>query len=284
MKYGVVDVGSNSVRLMISVDGITQKKYVKITRLAEGMKDCLVQAESIERTKSAVYFFFEQAKTELVDKIFIFATAAVRRAKNASDFISAVKDLTGITVDVVSGEKEAEMGFLGALNGKDGGIIDIGGASTEIVAVKNGKNLFKKSLDIGVVKIKDNCGQDRAKIQEYIDKTIIDYGAIPRADYYGIGGTATSLAAIAQELDPYDPQKVDGYTLNKEKLKSIIDKLFLLSVEERKKIKGLQPERAEVIAGGACLIYSIMEYAKIDKIVVSEKDNLEGYLSLKMER
>lgn len=279
MKYGVVDIGSNSVRLMINKDGKTLYKLVKITRLAEGMGDeKILKAQSVDRTVSAVSFFKEKAHQENVDELFVFATAAVRMAKNKDYFVSELKKVTNLCVDVISGEDEAYFGGLGVLKGADGGVVDIGGASAEISVFNGDLQVYSKSLNIGVVKVKDVCGQDQEKAREFILEKISGYGLVPNAKFFGIGGTATSLASLALELDPYDPEKIDGYELSIEKIKQLSDLLYGLKIEDRAKLKGLQPERAEVIAGGALLMYEILNKLQAKSIVVSEGDNLEGYL------
>ncbi len=282
MKYSVIDIGSNSVRLMINLDGKTLYKLVETTRLAEGMgNERMLKSPSVDRTVSAVYFFVNKSRGEKVDKIYIFATEAVRKAVNSADFVKAVKDATGIAVDVISGEIEALIGRIGAVGTADGGIIDVGGASTEVTAVINGQTVYSKSLDLGSVKIKDACGQDREKASKLIDEKVETYGQIPKTEYFGIGGTATSLASVSMELEPYDPEMVHGYKLSVRTLERLVDKLYSLSVEEKRRLKGLQPARAEVISGGALLLLTVMKKIGIDYLIVSESDNLEGYLELK---
>jgi len=101
---------------------------------------------------------------------------------------------------------------------------------------------------------------------------------VPKTTFYAIGGTATSLSAICQRLDPYDPSKVHGYRLGLDEIKNLVDRLYSMTVEDRKKLKGLQPERAEVISGGALLMQKILEFLCVGQVVTSERDNLEGYL------
>ncbi len=282
MKYGVIDIGSNSVRLMISVDGQTIKKYVKTTRLAENMEaDNNLQAISIERTACAVSFFVNLAKEQCSDIIYIFATAAVRQAKNKEVFLSKVKELTGRDVDVIDGQFEAKLGAIGALNGKDGGIIDVGGASSEVLIIKDGQIVYSKSLNIGAVKLFNLCGQDKEKILEFVKNAVKEYGEIPPTTFYGIGGTATSLASMDLELVDYDVKLVHGHTISLEKLLRLRDKLLDMSLEEKRCLIGLQKERAEVIAGGVALIYEILNCANAQNIIISESDNLEGYLETK---
>ena len=285
MMFGVIDVGSNSVRLMISDGKNTIEKLAQTTRLAEGMgSGKVLQKASIERSVIAIAGFIEYAKNKDVDKFFVFATAAVRQAKNKQDFINAVKQSCRLDVDVVSGENEALFGLLGTLNGKNGAIIDVGGASSEIAVVENNKLIYSKSLPIGAVILRDNCGQDLEKGIDFVENTIKDYGVVPKSEFYSIGGTATSIASIMQELEPYAPTKTDGFKIYYNALFDLTNKLYSMTVEERRKLKGLQKERAEVIAGGALILLKIMEKIGAEYIIVSEKDNLEGYLMNKMER
>lgn len=275
---GVIDIGSNSVRLLIADGEKTVDKFVLITKLAEGLFAGKLQNESIKRTVNALSFFKDKAKEYNVKKLYAFATEAVRSANNKEDFLTVVKEHTGIEIEIISGEKEAQLGILGALNGQDGAIIDIGGASTEINVVKGGKTVYSKSVGIGVVRIENNCKQDEDKQSFYIEDKIKEFGEIPPSAFVGIGGTATSVASILQELEPYDRNKVHGYKVYKKDVLSLKDKLYGMTAEEKRNIKGLQKERAGTITGGVALLYKLMEKLKINSITVSESDNLEGYL------
>ena len=279
MKYGIIDIGSNSVRLMVSVDDKCLYKIVQTTRLGQGMSsDNLLQQDAIDRTVSAVCSFYNKAKDDGAEKIYAFATAAFRTANNSNLFLEKVFDCCWLKIDVVSGQKEAELGVLGALGYNDGGLIDIGGASTEIVVIKDKQTVYKNSINVGAVSLKDACGQDKDKINEYLDVFANEIKSIPSSTFVSIGGTATSLASIMQELEPYDPTKTHGYKINRSELIKTVDKLFKLSVEQKKKLKGLQPERAEIIAGGAYILSFLMDNLGVDVVTVSESDNLEGYL------
>ncbi|MCD8373417.1 MAG: hypothetical protein LUD27_08990 [Clostridia bacterium] len=284
MKIAVIDIGSNSVRLMIMADGKTLYKRISTTRLGEGVAITgKLSPEAIERSAMAVKNFADEAKEEGAEKLLIFATAAVRSASNGRQFTDRVFSLCGEKVDVVSGEDEAKLGISGALKGGVGGIIDVGGASTVIYLQKGGERLYSKSVDIGAVRLKDICGQDRRKLQIEIDKNLKKYGELDLSstEMYAVGGTATSLAAIKHGLKVYDPEIVDGTTLSLEDLKNMSDRLLSLTVEQRKLIQGMDLRRADVIAGGCLLLYSILLTFGAKKITVSESDNLEGYAMLK---
>ena len=285
MKYGVIDVGSNSVRLMIDDNGVGGlNKRVKTTRLSEGLGiEKIIKREPLVRTVNAIKEFVDIAKRENVDKLFVFATAAVRQANNRQEFIDAVKNNCDIEVEIISGEQEAKFGALGVLNGADGIVVDVGGASTEIIVVKNSNIVYSNSFEIGAVKLKDACGQDYSKNQELLNKIFnleIDNRGL---NVYAIGGTATSISAILMGLDVYDPYKIDGSIVEYKVLKELCRRLFITSIENRKQIKGLQKERAEIISNGALILQNAMEVLGVKRLIISEKDNLEGYLSYKTQ-
>ena len=150
--------------------------------------------------------------------------------------------------------------------------------------VKNGQAVFCKSIDLGVVKIKDAVGQDFDKVRQLVQEKIKEFGVVPESKFYGIGGTATSLAGILLELEPYDPSKVNGYEITIDCLEKLNEKLFSMTEEQKRNLKGLQPERAGVIAGGSAVILQILKMANAKCFTVSESDNLEGYLLYKLEK
>ena len=281
MKIAAIDIGSNSVRLMMWADGKTLYKTLNTTRLGEGLVSTGAMTQSaIARTAVAVRDFAARAKEEGAERVFAFATAAVRSASNRADFLKAVKAEAGIDVDVISGEEEARIGILGALGCGDGGIIDVGGASTEITLQRSGAHLYSHSANVGTVRLYDACGRDKAALSRYISGAIAEYGSVPAQGLtmYAIGGTATTMAAVALGLEKYDPSKTDGAQITLEQAGRMADMLLSLPVEDVKKVKGMEPRRADVIGGGCFLMCSIMSMLGADKIVVSEKDNLEGYV------
>lgn len=284
MKISAIDVGSNSVRLMVMADGKTLYKQLETTRLGEGLANSgVLKPEAIERTARAVQLFAAAAELNGAGTPYVFATASVRSASNGGDFVKRVKQLTGIDVDVISGEEEAACGITGALRGRDGGIIDLGGASTEITLQKGGKTVYSKSVNVGTVRLYDIAGQDRQALERAARTALKDYGNLSLAgtDMYGVGGTATSLAALFHELPAYDPKVVDGTVLTVGWLGSMAERLLSMPVEERKAMRGMDVRRADVIAGGCLLLHHILKRFGAEKLTVSESDNLEGYVLLK---
>lgn len=284
MKYAVADVGSNSVRLLIWSDGKTLYKGINTTRLGEGLAlSGELSLIAQERTLNAIVSYRDYALENGADKLYCFATAAVRSAKNGAEFVRLVKEKTGVEIDVLSGEAEAAAGLYGALEDRDGGIVDIGGGSTELTLQKKGKVVYTKSLDIGAVRLYDLCGRDRKKLDETILKKIEEYGEpFCEVPLCGIGGTATSLAALALGLKEYSSEKVQGYELTLPTLKNIVEQIFSVLPEELAETSCLPFKRAEIVGGGGMLLLRLMERLNLKKIEISERDNLEGYLLQKV--
>ena len=280
MKYGVIDIGSNSVRLLMASGGKTLYKDLNTTRLGEGLAlSGVLSAAAMYRTAFAVRDFKERALREGASDVFAFATAAVRAAQNGFAFVQLVKETAGLVVDVISGEEEAAIGLEGAIGGaSDGGIIDVGGGSTELTLCVGGSVARATSVDVGVVLLYDLCGRDREKLIRTAKEKISSFAGECTVPVFAIGGTATSLGALALGLMRYDPQKVDGYVLTAEKLDELIDGIFARSPEEIAAQSCLPLRRAEIVGGGAVLIREAMRLLELEQLTVSERDNLEGYL------
>ncbi len=278
-KTAVIDIGSNSVRLMMMADGKVLYKTLNTTRLGEGIASSpFLKDEAISRTASAVADFLSRARREGAADVYAFATAAVRSAENGTAFIGRVKELCGLDVEVISGEEEAEIGILGALGEKDGGIIDVGGASTEIIIRAGGAVIYKKSVNIGVVRLKDLCGAERDRLKAAAEKAVKEYGQVPEGiSMYAIGGTATTLAALTLDMRDYIPSKITGTVIGREQMRTLANRLTGMTAAEIALLPGVQPKRADVLGGGAVLFSVIMDKLNFPEIIVSDSDNLEGY-------
>ena len=277
-KYAVIDIGSNSVRLMLVANGKVLYKRLNTTRLGEGLaKTNRLNIDAIARTANAVCDFFTQAKSDGAEKVLAFATASVRSATNGAEFVARVKTLCGLEVEVVSGDTEAEIGVLGALGEQDGALVDIGGASTELIVKKSGVFEYKKSVNIGVVRIKDNCTNEK-ELNDFCQKAIADFGQVPHLNrVYAVGGTATTLASLVLKLKEYSSDKVTGTLITQEKLSALVEDLRGMTVEEIANLPCMPKGRADVITGGAVWLYTLMQAFSIQEICVSDRDNLEGY-------
>lgn len=281
---GVIDVGSNSVRLMISNGFLDTKDLLKkeiiITQLASGFKNGLLNSTSMLNTVNAIKKLKEFALNKGVKTIFVFATAAVRNAENKGEFIKLVKDLCGLDIDVVSGEIEAKLGVLGAVESGNGYLIDIGGASSEVAYTENGNILYSVSHKVGAVVIKDKFDREKESIDNYLSSFIKEDGNknFSKETVYAIGGTATCLAYLDLGIKSYDPFKVHAHYMSIDRVRELKELLFTLTPQEIVDRYQIQEKRANIISGGASILLAILENYGFKGVVVSEKDNLEGYL------
>lgn len=286
MKIAAIDIGSNSVRLMMWADGKTLYKRMKTTRLGEGLNLApRLSEEACVRTAQAVAEFTAVATADGAEKVYAFATAAVRSAENPELFTGKVKELCGVEVDVISGEREAQIGLLGAIGNGDGGqcdcggIIDVGGASTEVTVRAGGTIKYSKSVNIGTVRILDAAGRDLSKINAFIAEKISEYGKqdFSHINMYAVGGTASRLAAIKHGLKEYDADILHGTVLTVGEVGNFSKLLTGMSVDEIRQTT-ICAKSADLIGGGAALLAAVMKNFNIGKITVSESDNLEGYV------
>lgn len=290
MRICVIDIGTNSIRQLICdiYSGNINKiqKNVEITRLGEGIsKTGKLNNNSIQKSLEVIERFVELAQEKGAEVIYAFATSAMRDAKNKDVFFEQIGKL-GLEVEIIDGETESLFGYIGAMRGvnkEDSLVLDIGGGSTELAY--KGREFAKESFDIGAVRLTEKfIKNDPPTTEEYdeIRLHIIDT-LVNSIDKYkdvqnviGIGGTITTLAAVSQQLEIYSQEKVHGYQLKKEEIKRILDKFMSVTLEERKKIIGLQPQRADIIIAGTVILSTILEMLSLREIIVSEWDNLEG--------
>ncbi len=281
MKIAILDIGSNSVRLMLWADGKTLYKKVQTTRLGEGIANTgMLLPAAIERTALAVQELAEEGRSAGA-AVYAFATAAVRASRNGSAFVERVKELCGVEVDVVPGQEEALLGLYGALGQEDGGIIDIGGASTEICIREGGKIAFSVSLDIGAVRLYDRCGDQASLLEETIRGALSPLTHTTAGKMYAIGGTGSTLASLLLGLDTYDARMIQDFKMMRTALDQLSDKLLSMTAEERKNLKGMDVRRADIIAGGALLLVNILKKMSLLEVYASDRDNLEGYLQIR---
>lgn len=298
-KYGAIDIGTNSIRMLIAHvthgEIVKRSKMLETTRIGEntdrtGKLSCIAMERTIEGLKKFIY----HAKKEGLTSLPVIATSAVRDAQNKSDFLFQVKEETGVEIDIISGEREAELGFLGVWKGfypmdKDILVVDIGGGSTELIIGDQHGIKYSWSLNMGAVRMTEKyIKQDpvsqkdldllSTEIKRMLEPTIDTIKRLDVEKMVGIGGTATTLAAVAQGLNIYEAEKVHKYNLHHEVILEILKLFIEAEWIERKVIPGLQPERADIIIAGTKILYEIMASLSLENIMISDYDNLEGLI------
>ncbi|SHM21735.1 exopolyphosphatase / guanosine-5'-triphosphate,3'-diphosphate pyrophosphatase [Caldanaerovirga acetigignens] len=299
MKAAVIDLGSNSVRLLVAEieEGKINQifKDLATTRLGAGVvKNGMLWRDSIEKTVSAVEAFKNKAMAFGCQRIVAFATSAVREAKNGGEFMQELKERVGLEVRLLSGREEAKLSFIGAKESlKVEGralVIDIGGGSTEF-ALGEKEIELEESLPMGAVRWTEQflksdppkneeikaLQMEARKLLSGFEKNFkkVKAGGV---NAIGVGGTFTSLCAILKKLEEYHWTKVHGTYLEYEKMEKMTKELCGFNLDQRKKIPGLAAERADIIAAGALIALEIMRFLGLKTIVVSEADLMEGFL------
>ncbi len=276
-----MDIGTNSTRLLIATPEKIIHQETNITRIGEGLKEHnLIQDIPLSRTIKVLKKYKEKISEYKIEggDYFLVATSAMRDAVNSKEVVERIKNETGLNVEVITGEREAELSYLGATGDFPGKnvVIDIGGGSSEVIFEDDPTHkLTYTSTNLGGVRLKENLElQQEEKIKELFAEKIPSIQKLKRTSLIGVGGTITTIASIKLGMTEYQWEKVHGLTLKLDEIKEIHNKLEKLSLEERKKVPGLQPERADIIVYGTKILITFMEEYGYDKIITSDKDLL----------
>ena len=297
-RVAVVDLGSNTTRLLIADvrDGEISEldRRTQITALGQGVDASgRLGDEAIERVVGALSDYRGAIDHAEVERTVAVATSAVRDAANGDDLRARLRDELGFDVRTIAGEEEARLTFLGATSRRTPEVgptmvIDIGGGSTELVIGVAGQDpSFVVSTQAGSVRQTDrHLDHDPPRQAELSElrrdvRTILTE-AVPLAlrgsvrAGIAVAGTATSLAAIDQELDPYDPERVEGYELDPASCERMLAMLAALPLAERERVPGLEPARAPTIVAGVAILVEALRTFGLESLVVSEADILHG--------
>lgn len=296
-RYATIDVGSNSVLIHIAEREPSGTFKVlddkaEITRLGEELQATgVLKKEAMERTRDAICRFVELAKKYEVDEIVAVGTMALRTAKNSDEFIKMVEENCGIKIEVIKGEEEARLSYLAVKSGltipaEKLLIIDVGGGSTEFIFGRGDEIEKKFSLNVGAIRFTEKYLKSDPPKEEELDAALnairqeiqnLDIAFEPEV-LVGMGGTITNLSAVKHKLVEYDPDTVHGSILTKEDIKEMMEMFRRTPVEERKKIPGLQPKRADVILAGTAIVYTIMEKLEMNELIVSDRGIRHGLM------
>lgn len=301
MKIGAIDIGTNSMRLLVAdyINGKIEnrKKFINTTRIGQGVdKEGYINKEAIDRNIKALETFSDICKEEGCEKIYAMGTSALRDSKNKNEFIDLAKEKTGIEIEIISGVEESNLGFKGVLEGLNEKnnilVIDIGGGSTEFIIGNREGISFAKSENVGALRMTEKFlkkdpidNKEFEDMEEFIENTLKDtleyIKSCNISCLVGIGGTITSLSAMNQELEVYSMEKIHNSEVCKKDIDIVLQSLKNMTLNDKKRLKGLQPKRADIITAGVKILDKIMEKLESQKIIVSEYDNLEGLICQK---
>lgn len=299
MRIAVVDIGSNSTRLLIAdvAGGRVDRELVRrttVTRLGVGVDSGgRLQDEAMERVYAALTDYRVLIDAQPTDRAVAVLTSAVRDAANGEEFAQRVAGRFRLDPHILTGDDEARLTFLGAVSDRDPSdvaptlVVDIGGGSTELVLGIGTEITFHVSTQAGVVRQTERHLHDDPPTKEEQRALIGDVEAIIQESVpvdqlnaaervIAVAGTATSLGAIAQELNPYDPKKVHGYVIARAECARILGRLAGMALDERRQVTGLHPDRAPTIVAGILILLVVLAAFGLEEVEISENDILRG--------
>jgi len=311
-RRAVIDVGTNSIKLLVADVMGREVKPVwedsKQTRLGSGFYEThRLQPEAIARTAQAVALFAAKARDEKADSLRVIATSAARDAVNPGELTSAIEQASGLKVEIISGQQEADWVFQGVTSDPELAkqpllLLDVGGGSTELILGHGEHKFLCHSFPIGTVRLMEEIvHSDPPKPQEltscrrwlgdFLGKEVRpklvpllrretelnsaerrtrgpDHGSV---QLVGAGGTATILARMEARLDRFDRERIEATRLNRDHVKAHVKRLWSLPLEARKQIIGLPKKRADVILPGAAIYEAVMEQFDFTELRVSTR-------------
>jgi exopolyphosphatase/guanosine-5'-triphosphate,3'-diphosphate pyrophosphatase len=298
MRVAVVDIGTNSTRLLIAdvaPDGrLTElERRTTVTRLGQGVdRTATLAPEAMQRVFDALETYRHAIDEHGVSATTAVLTSAVRDARNGADFTAAVRERFGLDAHTITGDEEARLTFRGATSDRPGdhrrlAVFDVGGGSTELVVGQDRDVDFHVSTQAGVVRQTERFLHSDPPSPEELQALAAEAaelfaGAVPQEVRAGVeagiavAGTATSAASMLQELDPYDPERVHGFRLARAQVERLLHRLAAMDNEQRRHVTGLHPDRAPAIVAGLVLLIEAMRAFALDEIEVSEHDILRG--------
>jgi exopolyphosphatase/guanosine-5'-triphosphate,3'-diphosphate pyrophosphatase len=296
-----VDCGTNSTRLLVgAADGTTLERLARITRLGKGVDATGALAdEAVERTLTVLREYREVMDRHGVERVRITATSAARDADNRDEFMSAAEEVVGARPELLSGEDEARLSFLGAtaeLDPAEGPflVVDIGGGSTEF-AVGTTEPEGVISLDMGCVRLTEKylhhdppapeeLSQAISVVRDYLDDVAREVPLSLEARLLvGLAGTITTVAAVEMGLPEYDRERVHHFRLTRAAAEDVFRTLATETRDQRVHNPGLEEARADVIVGGTAILVAIMRMFEHDECLVSEADILDGLVRSLLE-
>lgn len=305
-----IDIGTNTILLLISRINLERKPIGPfqprvMLKTLENQMEFVRLGENVRKSKSFSNAAMDRAfkclekylllcQKHHVSTIYAVATSASRQAKNAREFFATVKDKLGLSVQIISGEKEAELSFLGGILSQydptQVAIMDIGGGSTEFVCLNTKLKLDSISLHVGCVSLTEQylrqpCHTARSlhQIEAYLlkkwEKTNATLAkALKHKPWICVAGTPTTLAALDLNLDHFDEKKLDGYILKRESAEDLLQKLLLQPEEQRKINPIIGKGRADVIIEGSLILLSAMRFFNKTEVIVSTRGIRHGLL------
>lgn len=296
MRYGIIDIGSNTFRLIIAE--ITEKSYFVIdgfkenVRLSEGLdEDSFLIEEKMEYGKKTLRMLVDYCHASKCEEIRIVATAALRKARNRDEFIIYAKKELDVEVELLPGESEAMYDYIGSINSlskRDYIFMDIGGGSTEIGLVKDRKLENSISLPFGAVDLANEFSlrdkpksEDLKRLEEYVRDKYKEVEWLNEGKdlpLIGIGGTIRTIGKIQKKKDDYPLSAIHNYYIERNSVDSLFEQVSSLSRKKRENIGGLSRDRADIFVGACGAVKYLLDHCGSSQLVISRDGLREGLM------
>jgi exopolyphosphatase/guanosine-5'-triphosphate,3'-diphosphate pyrophosphatase len=298
-RVAAIDCGTNSIRLLVAdvVEGSLHDvaRRMEVVRLGQGVdRTGRLADDAVARTLAMVDEYAAQTQLLSAERVRMVATSATRDAANGAVFLEEVRRRLGVAPDVVSGQEEAALSFAGAtqeLVGSDVGapylVCDIGGGSTEFVLGDASGPFASCSVDVGCVRMTERhlhsdppteaeLAAARADVGAAVDRVAAQVPIGEACSLIGLAGSVTTVAAIALDLDTYDPARIHHSRISASDVHEVTERLAAMSHSQRAAISVMHPGRVDVIAAGALVLDVVVQRGHFAEVVVSEHDILDG--------
>ena len=297
-RIGVIDIGSNSVHLVVAIYHEENGYFSVIddakvnVRLGEGMtRTGRLDPERMDVGVNTMKIYRRMIDAYQLDQVIATATAAVRKAENGDEFVRRVKEEADIDINVIPGEQEAMYDYLGVVNTidiKDGLLMDIGGGSTELVLIQNREKKAGVSLPFGAVDLAEKFNltdkpkkSDLEKLHVFLEGAFSQYPLLAEAKGYpviGVGGTIRNMGRIHRRMTDYPLEIAQNYRMSRKDVKTVCEKTAAMDYQERKNIKGLSKARADIFIGASQAVMEIMGAIDSDQLIISKAGLRDGLL------
>ncbi|MED9820790.1 MAG: hypothetical protein U0J65_02000 [Christensenellales bacterium] len=297
MRLACIGIGSNAIRLLVAqwADGklCPLRRERRGTRLFAGLVNGALTEESIRSSVDAVAELAVIARRSGAQEIFVFATSAVRDASNGSEFTRRAEEASHTAIEIISGEREAVLSYIGASTGGRCGVIDVGGGSTEFTIGEDGRVLGAVSLKLGAVRLNAQqpilrCETYEAMVERCMNVMRRDAHTLlagARAEQWvGVGGTMTTLGAMHKGVALFEPNLCEGMTVEQADVCAWGRRLSRMPVADRRRIVGLMPQRADIIPSGIAILEAAMRVFDMERLSLSAHGNMDGFLKEKFKK
>ena len=298
-RRAVIDIGTNSVKLLVADVAADAVEPVwegsEQTRLGQGFyEDHRLRPEAIADTAKAVAHFTQTAREQGATHLRIIATSAARDAVNAGELLAAVHAASGLPVEVISGEQEADWAFRGVLTDAAFGqrpllILDVGGGSTEFILGHGGHAVFRDSFKLGTVRLLEaarladpptaaELAAMRTQLRGFLDQEVrpkltphLARLSPAGPGLVGTGGTTSILARMELQLADYDRARIEATRFTTDRLRWHVERLWCLPLAERRALPGVPANRADVILFGVVIYEAVMAAFHLEELRVSTR-------------